>query len=52
MTTAPNSPVHPDWDSYVADAEDGPMFVSFDWPRPRRSLSGTLKTCLRVPDPD
>ncbi|MGA9522357.1 MAG: DUF695 domain-containing protein [Myxococcaceae bacterium] len=49
MTTAV---VHDTWDSYVADAEDGPMFVSFDMEAAQEDLAASpLQKCVRVQIP-
>jgi hypothetical protein len=40
--------VYDSWDTYVAETDDGPVFVSFDAEAAERDLSHSLNHCARV----
>jgi regulator of RNase E activity RraB len=40
--------VYDQWDTYVARADDKPLFISFDVEAARADLSGTMTHCARV----
>jgi hypothetical protein len=40
--------VHDEWDTYVVDSDDGPLFVSFDVAAAREDLRSSLCHCARV----
>lgn len=48
MTQKPVQVVHDHWDTYVAEAQDGPVFVSFDVEATETDLTDTLTHCARV----
>jgi len=39
--------VFDDWDSYVAQSDDKPLFVSFDVEAARQDITDTLAHCAR-----
>jgi regulator of RNase E activity RraB len=40
--------VFDDWDTYVRETDDGPIFISFDVEAAQKDLSGTLTHCSRA----
>jgi hypothetical protein len=48
MARKPIKVVHDSWDTYVARAEEGPVFISFDVEAAQQDLTDTLVNCARV----
>ena len=40
--------VHDEWDCYVVDGDEGPIFISFDVEAARKDLRKTLGHCARI----
>src|SRR5438128_12046191 len=48
MDPKPCQIVFPAWNTYVAETDDGPLFVSFDEEAALKDLTDTLEHCARV----
>jgi regulator of RNase E activity RraB len=40
--------VHDEWDTYISQSDEGPIFISFDVQAANEDLTGTLTNCARV----